>query len=770
MPRASPQKGKLGPRLAGVLAAMGDRFPEETAALMRANAPAMAGHARRRWLQGALAFVNHTRRAIKGDRSVAISPSLWLPVTRNDLAVYCGGHPLANRAAQTLAQPGVSGAAPPFRGTSSIPHLRWCQLRGGLFSEMGEALGSSGGGVWSALATWSERGFPLDYAGAGRVSIPISREKLAAAGRTPAGSDPTPLRRKLDALLKEQGPTFGPFEGPPFDHGIVSPILGVPKKDGSVRPVYHCSFPRLRSGGDSTTSLNGGISRASFWFPVFDSVASWLLQWCLLENPAPRSERSFVIFKLDFESAFRQVPVQEADWPLLMLHDAAGDRFLVETCAAFGTRISADLWLRVANTWKVLLHASGFPATMIYVDDLAAICPADRVWRLLDIAVTLEAETGARIHWGKVFPDGGCTSRAAVLGVIVDVGRFSLSLDPRKARARLGQARGLLAKSSWPVKDVEKLVGALNFFATALPTGRLLLGPIYALTTGGAPAVIVGPDHAARLALMIWQDLLKSSLRDSLEQPFLYAPRDVFWLATDASDAGMGGVSACGAWSAAFGGEEHWSINARELAAVWLSITYVWPQVFRGCMVHVFVDNDTARVWAGHPPSSRLSATSRALISALQRTLALHLQAAHCCIVMHRIPTHCNDVADRLSREPHNAMPQDVFLSWAQLVEKTVKRDPVQERASAWLSARQGDTPLLWWETKPTLLTNDAPPHVKYLFPDYNHCNPHSFYRRPLLHCLMQRPTKVPWHHQQLEHGVAMKLLRSQSGQEGPRR
>lgn len=697
---------------------------------------------------------------------MAVPHSLWLPVSHNDLSVYCGTHDRSmsdSRRSSTLS----SGSAASPEGILPLPHLRWVLLRPHLLTEMSNGLGGAAGRVWALLGQWFDRGFPLGYQGTGRSAPPLNASRIASAAKALPALDSAPLQRKLDGLIGAQGPTFGPFTAPPFRTGIVSPVLGVPKKDGSVRPVYHCSFPRLPSGKSSPASLNGGISRDRFWFPTFDSVASWLLQWILLADHAPPYQEGFVVFKLDFESAFRQVPVQESDWPLLMLFDAAGERYFLETCAAFGTRISADLWLRVANVWKVLLHASGFPATMVYVDDLAVVCPETRVWELLEVVVTLEKELGTLVHWGKVFPDGGCTPRAAVLGLVVDFNTCSTSLDPRKVRVRLAQARQLLEGTRWPVKEVEKLVGAFNFFATALPSGRLLLGPIYALTGGQSSCTLVGPEHAARHSVTIWCSLLQAALQNRLEQPFLYTPASVFWLATDASDVGMGGVSSFGAWSVPFDKGNPWSINVRELAAVWVSIMKVWSPVLRNCLVHVFVDNETARAWSGHPPSVRTSSLSRSLVLELQRTLALRLQTIGCVLVMHRIPTLCNHVADQLSREPSNPIDQAVLASWKSSIAVEVEGDQLQAGASAWLTSRNVESSLLWWDTKPTLLGGRAPACVKSLFPNNAQTSPHEFHRRPLLHSLLQRSLSDNWSHSLLRSDVAAEWLRSPGGHEG---
>ena len=202
---------------------------------------------------------------------------------------------------------------------------------------------------------------------------------------------------------------------------------------------------------------------------------------------------------------------------------------------------------------------------------------------------------------------------------------------------------------------------------------------------------------------------------------------------------------------------------------MWVSITQVWHEVFRGCLVHVFVDNDTARAWGGHPPSTRTSAASQALVLSLQRTLALHLQESNCTLVMHRIPTHCNSVADHLSRAPTVASTRDVIESWAAQIASEVTKDQAQRQASLWLAARRAETPLLWWDTKPTLLTARAPHYLKYLFPDYDQLDPHTFHRRPLLHSLMQRPVKEDWQHHLLDRDTAAAWLRSQRGHEEQR-
>lgn len=761
------------PRRAGVLAVLGERFPQETRALVTAITPALAGAAFERWLGKVTNFICRFPDASadeeRGNTASTHPTSLWLQVTVNDLGIYCG-HQSERMHALTRPEPDARPAWADETPARAQPHLRWCGLRSDFLLRVAARLDQRKRTVWGLLARWTEGGFPLHYQGPARGQPPTGPALLRKATSVVYGGSKARLREKIVALLDEGGPMFGPFHNPPFTRGIISPVLVVDKKNGTVRPVYHCSYPHDRRRPSASRSLNGGIHRDAFWFPTYDSVASWVLQWYLnvWAGPQPTEARDFVVFKLDFESAFRQVPIRPSDWGLLMLYDASTDAYLLETCAAFGTRISADLWLRVANIWKVCFHASGFSTVMVYVDDLAVICPTTRIHDLLRLVATLEQRIGSRVHWGKVFVDGGCTHRATVLGVTVDVRQRVLELDPPKVRHRISQAQGLLTSEVWVVSELEKLVGAFNFFATALPTGRLLLGPLYALMGSGKDAVRVGSFHAAHLALRAWQDLLHQALTARLQQPIVFRPSETTWLATDASDTGFGGCSPFGTWSAPTAGLEHESINVRELAALWASITQVWGDQLHGKLLHAFVDNETARAWAGRPPSRAAQGRSWTQVVRLQHTLARRLLELRCTLVVHRIPTEENDVADLLSREPRSLLDDAVVVEWAANIRRRVEEDDGQRLASKWLAARAHDSPVLWWISKPTALGPLAPAHVRETVSPINVSDTRRFTRRPLLSALLQQHPPSN-RHRLIDEDDVQAWWRSLSGPQEPR-
>lgn len=757
-PKAGESASSFLTRRAGVLAVMGKHFPREVSLLVTAMTPALSGRALARWYDALCIWLRHLASVLRGEatHTTPATFGLWLQSTTDDIGIYCG---LLN-SNDIRPDQRAQHSLPTIDELDPRPHLRWCSLKVGLIDAVARRVGARTGVAWRALGQWIRHGFPLHYHGPARSTPPTSPTFLQRSTHNMDDNIKPQLALKIATLLAEGGPMFGPYDSPPFPTGIVSPILGVPKKDGSVRPVYHCSYPQGRHGPSETRSLNGGIQRTSYWFPSYDSVASLVLQWYFEEwmlGNCPRAprDRDYVVFKLDFASAFRQIPVRREDWPLLMLYDAHSDSYVLETCAAFGTRISADLWLRVANVWKVCLFERGFTSLIIYVDDLAVICRRDALPALLQAVMALESQLGTRIHWGKVFVDGGCTARAVVLGVVVDVQAGSLQLDPSKTRQRLQHAIHLLSTETWPVSEVEKLVGVFNFFATALPTGRLLLGPLYALVHSKKDVVRVHAHHASRKALEAWVAILRQALSSKIAQPMCFPITSVVWVATDASNLGLGGCSSFGAWSTTTTGLESESINVKELLALWASVVKVWGDQLRGKLVHAFVDNESARAWAGQAPSKATQGKSWTRIVNLQQSLALWQQRLGCTLVLHRIPTADNDVADALSRMPMDLMTSRVVVDWREQTQRRAAACDGQLAAVEWLGRRVYETPLLWWRTKSTSLGSLVPEHVRSVVNPARDDPPDHFSRRPLLLALLQRPVSPDWSHSVMDPRLA---------------
>ena len=104
----------------------------------------------------------------------------------------------------------------------------------------------------------------------------------------------------------ELGRYAGPFEQPPFDYFVQSPIGLVPKdKDKKTRLIFHLSYPKA---GDS---VNSGISKdiCSVKYPDFDEA----VKLCITEGVGCKLGKS------DMSSAFRHVLMAKDQWWLLVM-------------------------------------------------------------------------------------------------------------------------------------------------------------------------------------------------------------------------------------------------------------------------------------------------------------------------------------------------------------------------------------------------------------------------------------------------------------------
>ena len=128
----------------------------------------------------------------------------------------------------------------------------------------------------------------------------------------------------------------GPFEEPPFEHFIQSPIGLVPKDKGKkTRLIFHLSYPRE---GESE-SVNQCISHddCTVKYPSFDEA----VKLCLAAG------NSCFAAKSDMARAFRNVPLKIVEFMLMLMKaehpDTGKIYFFVDKCLPFGSSISCKI-------------------------------------------------------------------------------------------------------------------------------------------------------------------------------------------------------------------------------------------------------------------------------------------------------------------------------------------------------------------------------------------------------------------------------------------
>ena len=174
-------------------------------------------------------------------------------------------------------------------------------------------------------------GFDLEYRGDSKVRRYSPNLKI----RQGVGSEVEMWNKVMKEVRDKR--YAGPFEEPPFDHFIQSPIGLVPKdKSTKTRLIFHLSYLRHTP----KHSINGCIKPESrtVKYPDFEEA----VRTCLQEGVG------CAIGKSDMSMAFRNVPLKRYQWHLLVLkaeHPITKKLYyFFDKCLPFGSSISCAIF------------------------------------------------------------------------------------------------------------------------------------------------------------------------------------------------------------------------------------------------------------------------------------------------------------------------------------------------------------------------------------------------------------------------------------------
>ena len=257
----------------------------------------------------------------------------------------------------------------------------------------------------------------------------------------------------------------GPFDSPPFDTFVVSPLGLVPKKEpGSFRVIHDLSFPKGRS-------VNDGILQddAAVRYETFDHVVS-IIQ---------RIGTGALIAKVDIEHAFRIIPVRPEDRHLLgFMFD---HKYYFDKCLPMGCRSSCAIFesLSCAIQW-IATHKLSIPFISHILDDFIILGPpASSIADLaLEAFLLFCRDCGIPIKSSKTVLPSTCV---VVHGIEVD----TVNMQARLPEDKLTKARSLLVAFSRRrrvrSRDLQSLLGFLNFACKVILPGRAFLRRLFAL-------------------------------------------------------------------------------------------------------------------------------------------------------------------------------------------------------------------------------------------------------------------------------------------------
>ncbi|KAL9975581.1 hypothetical protein ACROYT_G012757 [Oculina patagonica] len=239
---------------------------------------------------------------------------------------------------------------------------------------------------------------------------------------------------------------------------IVSALGAIPKPDSdNIRLIHDCSRPQ-HSNVNSYSD-----TKQHYSYVTVDKAVS------LIKSNA-------YLAKIDLKSAYRHVPIHPSNYTATGLAwHFRGDStltYLYDCKLPFGAAKSPEIFHRLTQAITRMMERRGF-TVLAYLDDFLIISDtAQECKQAYQELIKLLGELGFQINWNKAV--GPC-QRLTFLGIEIDTVRRQLTLPERilcELRLLLSETT---AKRSITKRELQSLVGKLNFAARVVFGGRTFL-------------------------------------------------------------------------------------------------------------------------------------------------------------------------------------------------------------------------------------------------------------------------------------------------------
>ena len=428
----------------------------------------------------------------------------------------------------------------------------------------------------------------------------------------------------------------GPYYTPPYPNYIISPLGAFPKRGShKVRLIHDLSYP-------NKGSVNSSIKQDEFslnYSSVDDATAI-----CRQLGPGP-----VYMAKMDLESAFKHIFVDERDWHLLGFSwpDAAGrTQYFFSKVLNFGLRSSPFLFDLFAEALLEIMFLKGVPRTVVrYVDDFIVVAPSRQGCQdHLDTMIRISHEAGFSIQPSKITKPSTVTE---FLGIVIDTEREEMRISKERMLEISAELDAWLDRPRATKRQILSLVGKLAFASKVVRSGRAFLARLIA-----ASKTVSALNHHVKLSAEAKQDVIWWSRCIATHNGVGYynpswAHEGVKHVFSDASGLAMGAL--CGReWTqlAYVGSAEYMlghSINWREFHAA-LTALATWADSLQGESVIFHIDNMTVC----HILNSLYSPVLELMRFVRHWCLLVETFAIKVAVVY--IDTHANIDADDLSR------------------------------------------------------------------------------------------------------------------------
>ena len=306
-----------------------------------------------------------------------------------------------------------------------------------------------------------EFGFPLGYQGDDTLLKQFDKKKLWKLNNHKGARDyPEAMNDYLQKEMSNKA-IIGPFKDNPFESGIkISPLNSLPKKDTAERRVIlDLSFPEGNSINDYIPKEEYLGGKIDLLYPKVDDFIQVIKQ----------KGRGCLLFKKDLRRAFRQIPICPSNYNLVAF--TWKKHIFCDTVLSMGCRSSAYLCQRVTNAVAFIMFKIGI-LVLNYLDDLASAETKKNALFAYNTLSTLLQNCGIEEAKDKSCPP--CTVMTFI-GVLFNTESMTIEITPERLLEIKKLIKLWLHKEKASLKDIQSLLGKLNFIAACVRPGRLFV-------------------------------------------------------------------------------------------------------------------------------------------------------------------------------------------------------------------------------------------------------------------------------------------------------
>lgn len=252
---------------------------------------------------------------------------------------------------------------------------------------------------------------------------------------------------------------------PCLDRMAVSPMSTIPKKHSIKRRIItDLSWPKGASVNDGIPKNEYVGQPSHIRYPTVD-------QLCFRAVTLSKGKKKGMIqgYKVDLNRAFRQIPMCPRDWSLLGTY-WEGAIFL-DKVAVMGSRTGPLACQRVTNMLRHFMADMGFEVSN-YVDDFMGIELITDIWQAYGTIKNLLRDVGVNEALDKAVPPCYIIE---FLGILFDLLTLTMSIPADKMQDLRLEVSHWLNKSMVSRKQLERLLGKLQFAGTCIRPGRVFV-------------------------------------------------------------------------------------------------------------------------------------------------------------------------------------------------------------------------------------------------------------------------------------------------------